>query len=70
MIFLLGETGGVIIGVVSFILVSTYAYLSFLRVYKQHWFKTFIKFNLLGLVYGISLLIFFITEMIVSLILF
>jgi len=70
MIFWLGETGGVILGIVSFILVSTYAYLSFLRVYKQHWFKTLIKFNLLGLIYGISLLIFFITEMIVSLMLF
>ena len=36
---------------ISFILVSTHSYFSFLRVYGQGWFKTLIKFNLIGFIY-------------------
>ena len=36
---------------ISFILVSTHSYLSFLKVYQQGWFKTLIKFNFIGFVY-------------------
>jgi len=54
----------------SFITVSTYAYVSFLKVYKQHWFKTLVKFNLQGLVYSFLLVLFFTFEMAVSFLLF
>lgn len=56
---------GIITGV-SFILVSTYVYISFLKVYQQGWFKTLIKFNMVGIVYGILLLIFFNIEVFIS----
>ena len=58
------------ISLVSFILVSTYAYISFLKVYKQHWFKTFIKFNIVGSIYFLFILIFFVAEMLISMLLF
>jgi len=58
------------INLFSFILVSTYAYISFLKVYKQHWFKTLIKFNIHGLVYAAILLLFFALEMGVSFLLY
>ncbi|MDX1627926.1 MAG: DUF3667 domain-containing protein [Fulvivirga sp.] len=54
----------------AFLLVSTYAYISFLKVYKQHWFKTLIKFNIVGFAYFSIIMIFFVAEMIVSLLLF
>lgn len=40
------------IGLVAFLIVTVYAYLSFLRVYGQHWFKTFLKFMLQGWLYS------------------
>jgi hypothetical protein len=49
-----------------FVLVTTYAYFSFMRVYKQGWFKTLIKFNLVGLVYLILIVTFFVLEMFAS----
>ncbi|MCA6075350.1 DUF3667 domain-containing protein [Fulvivirga sedimenti] len=49
-----------------FVLVTTYAYLSFLRVYKQGWFKTLVKFNMVGFIYLILITTFFILEMIAS----
>jgi hypothetical protein len=55
-----------IIGVVFFILTSTYAYISFLKVYKQGWFKTLIKFNIVGFVYAFFLQIFFYLEIFIS----
>lgn len=55
---------------ISFIIVSTYTFISFLKVYKQHWFKTLIKFNLVGIVYGSLIMTFFIAEMLISLLLF
>ena len=36
---------------ISFILVSTHSYLSFLKVYGQGWFKTLVKYNLIGFLY-------------------
>ncbi len=63
------ETGN-IINIIGFLIVSIYAYISFLKVYKQHWFKTFIKFNIVGSIYCFSIFLFFLLEMIVSLLLF
>ena len=36
----------------TFVLVSTYAYMSFRKVYQQGWFKTLVKFNMLGILYA------------------
>ncbi|MEQ8241766.1 DUF3667 domain-containing protein [Fulvivirga sp.] len=55
---------------ITFVGVSTYAYISFMKVYKQKWFKTFIKFNLVGMVYFSLIMTFFIAEMLISLLLF
>lgn len=48
------------------ILVSTHSYLSFLNVYEQGWFKTFVKFNMIGFLYTILLLFAVFVEIIVS----
>ncbi len=64
------EDNAAIFGMLSFIVVSTYAYLSFLKVYKQHWFKTLIKFNVTGMIYLSCIFIFFITEIVVSFLLY
>ena len=53
-----------------FVAVTTYAYASFLRVYKQGWFKTLIKFNLVGFIYFNLIISFFILEMFVSFLLY
>ncbi len=53
-----------------FILVSTYAYISFLRVYKQHWFKTLVKFNIVGFIYLNIILAFFFLELAISVLLY
>jgi hypothetical protein len=58
------------INFLSFVLVSTYAYISFLKVYKQHWFKTLIKFNIHGLLYASLLMLFFAVEMAISFLMF
>ncbi|MTI20942.1 DUF3667 domain-containing protein [Fulvivirga sp. RKSG066] len=55
---------------IGFILVSTYAFISFLKVYKQHWFKTLIKFNIVGGIYMFAIMIFFMMELAISLLLF
>ena len=57
---LVDDTGlrGILSGV-FFIGVSTYVYVSFLKVYKQGWFKTLIKFNIVGFVYSFFLFTFF-----------
>ncbi|MEO1051611.1 MAG: DUF3667 domain-containing protein [Bacteroidota bacterium] len=59
-----------LVAILFFILVSIYAYVSFLRVYGQHWFKTFIKYNLVGMVYGTTLSIALLIEVIVSALIF
>lgn len=58
------------LNIASFIVVTTYCYFSFLRVYKQGWFKTFIKFNLTGFIYISLILMFLIVEMGISMLLF
>lgn len=54
------------IGSISFVLVSTYVYISFLKVYKQGWFKTLIKFNIVGFIYAFFLQLFFYAEIFIS----
>lgn len=49
-----------------FVLTSTYAYISFLKVYKQGWFKTLIKFNIVGFIYVFFLQVFFYLEVFIS----
>lgn len=54
----------------SFLLVSGYAYLSFLKVYKQGKLKTFYKFFLTGSIYLFCLSVFFMAELVISFFLF
>ncbi|MEM9857925.1 MAG: DUF3667 domain-containing protein [Bacteroidota bacterium] len=58
------------VGIASFLIVSTYAFVSFLRVYKQHWFKTLIKFNMTGAIYMTCIFVFFLAELLISFLLF
>lgn len=51
---------------VFFVIVSAYTYISFLKIYKQGWFKTFIKFNLVGWTYAFFLMFFFFAEFMIS----
>jgi hypothetical protein len=55
-----------LVGGALFFGVSTYVYISFLNVYKQHWFKTLVKFNIVGFVYVNFLFVFFGTEIFIS----
>lgn len=57
-----GDDTGFWFWLFSFFSVSTYAYVSFLKVYGQGWLKTLIKFNLVGSIYVVTLLAFFILE--------
>ncbi|WP_439482185.1 DUF3667 domain-containing protein [Cyclobacterium plantarum] len=43
------QSGWLIVG--AFVLVTSYAYLALLKIYRQHWFKTLIKFWILGGLY-------------------
>lgn len=64
---LVGHSGWqVTVGILTFIGVSTYVYISFLNVYKQGWFKTLVKFNIVGFIYIILLQIFFSFEIFMS----
>ncbi|UII32425.1 DUF3667 domain-containing protein [Fulvivirga ulvae] len=54
------------VGFIGFLIVSAYAYFSFLRVYQQHWFKTLIKFNIAGFIYMSCISIFLTCEMLLS----
>lgn len=56
---------GILAGI-FFIGVSTYVYASFLKVYGQGWFKTLIKFNIVGFIYSIFLQTFFYLELFIS----
>jgi len=58
------------LNLLAFIVVSLYTYLSFKRVYQQHWFKTLVKFFLTGGIYLSAILVFFLLEMVVSLLLY
>ena len=50
----------------GFVVVSVYSYLSFLNVYNQGWFKTLIKFLLIGFLYNWLLLFAVFVEMVIS----
>lgn len=50
----------------SMVLVSTHSYFSFLNVYGQKWFKTFMKFNIIGFLYSWLLLAAILIEMFFS----
>jgi len=52
------------------ILMLLYVYMSMLRVYDQHWFKTLIKFTLLSVVYFFLLIIFGLSETLISFLIF
>jgi hypothetical protein len=54
------------LSIIFFVGVSTYVYVSFLKVYKQGWFKTLIKFNIVGFIYSFFLYVFFGIEVFVS----
>ncbi len=58
------STGWILSG--SFLLVSIYAYISFRKVYMQKWFKTMVKFFLVGWIYVFTILFFFIGELLIS----
>ena len=60
------ETWSEIVGFISFVLVSAYVYISFLKVYKQGWFKTLVKFNMVGFVYLLLITTFFTLELVIS----
>ena len=62
----LPEGGGFWVILISFILVSTHSYLSFLKVYGQGWFKTLVKYNLIGFLYTWLLLLAVFTEIFFS----
>jgi len=53
----------------AFVLVTTYAYLSLIKIYQQHWFKTLIKFWVLGGLYLFVLAFGMAAELYLSLIL-
>lgn len=50
----------------SFVIVSTYTFISFLKVYKQRIFKTLIKFNMVGFIYSFCIFLFFAVELFLS----
>lgn len=60
------ETWRGVLAAIMFVGVSTYVYKSFLRTYEQGWFKTLVKFNIVGVIYVIFLQIFFYAEVFIS----
>lgn len=60
------STWRLIVGAFLFVGVSTYVYISFLRTYEQGWFKTLVKFNIVGFIYAIFLQVFFYIELAIS----
>lgn len=55
-----------LLSLVFFVGVSTYVYVSFRKVYQQGWFKTFLKFNIVGSIYAFFLIFFFAIELLAS----
>ena len=62
----LPQGGGFWAILISFFLVSTHSYLSFLKVYGQGWFKTLVKYNVIGFLYTWLLLLAVFTEIFFS----
>lgn len=54
----------------AFMLVTLYAFFSIKKVYRQSWGKTFLKFNILGFFYFITLTISVMVEFVISFVLF
>jgi hypothetical protein len=65
-----GEEITFFLWLVSIITVNTYAYISFLKVYGQGWFKTLVKYNLAGGIYFMTIFAFAILETLISILLF
>ena len=59
------NTYGILTGV-GFFLVLIYLYIAMLKVYRQGWFKTFVKFNVLNMSYTIIFTVFLTATMLVS----
>jgi len=59
------NTYGILTGV-GFLLVLIYLYVAMIKVYKQNWFKTFVKFNVLNMFYTIIFTVFLSLTMLVS----
>jgi len=59
------DTSGLLTGI-GFFLVLIYLYIAMIKVYRQGWFKTFIKFNALNMSYTIIFSIFLTLTMLVS----
>jgi hypothetical protein len=55
---------------ISIVLVSTYAYISFLKVYQQKWKKTLLKFWLTGFFYSIFIFMALLIEISISFLIF
>lgn len=70
MFWVVSEDVGAFVALGAFLWVSIYAYISFRNVYKQHWFKTFIKFFVVGVVYLVFVQVFFLAELLISALLF
>ena len=51
---------------IPFLILLLYVYLSLKNIFKQTWIKTFVKFNFLGFVYSMSLLIGFVINIFVA----
>jgi hypothetical protein len=51
---------------IPFLILLLYVYLSLKNIFKQSWIKTFVKFNFLGFVYSMSLLIGFVINIFVA----
>ncbi len=59
------NTYGLLTGL-GFLLVLIYLYLAMIKVYRQNWFKTFVKFNILNMFYTIIFSVFLTLTMLVS----
>ena len=59
------------LNLLALLLIGVYVYLSFLNVYHQGWFKTFVKLFLIGvIIYPVLLFVFGLSEAVVSFLLF
>lgn len=59
------NTNGLLTGI-GFLLVLIYLYIAMIKVYRQGWFKTFVKFNILNMFYTMIFSIFLTLTMLVS----
>jgi len=69
-VWILGEDSAAILSFVAFLIVTVYAWKSFRKVYSQGWFKTLLKFSVTGVLYLALVSVFFISELLISVLLF